>query len=273
MAIHSWAFLGPEGTNSEQAARSLQQRFDQQCELIAYGSIYEAMMAVENKVVSHCVVPVENSTEGSVRITLDTLANSSLIINAEISWKIQHELLISESNQDIHTVISHAQALSQCRQYLNKYYPQARTEAVSSTARAAQKVRELGSGYAAIASTAAASLYHLDILASSIQDIDNNCTRFLLLSRPENVYVNPDITSMMLICALNGRVGSLYELLGDFAKNQVNMTRIESRPMRDGKGEYMFFIDIELGDEPKAVQRALLEARNHCSWLKEVGKY
>ncbi len=274
------AFLGPHGTNSEEAAICMMKLCKKDMKLQAYDTIYNAIWSVEKGEVDYCIVPVENSIEGSVRITLDTLAHDvNLTIESELVWGVHNQLMAKDINTPIHTIISHSQPLAQCREYLKKYYPNVKTEAVSSTARAAEKAGEYGSGYAAIATKAAAKLYDLKLVDTDIQDVEDNFTRFILLKKSSDK-VDKDIIfekalkdSMMLICQIDGRAGSLYELLGDFAKRKVNMTRIESRPARTSLGEYIFFIEIDTDVDEISLKEALNAAEQKCFWLKNLGTF
>ena len=268
------AFLGPHGTNSEEAALCMNRISKKDMELVACDTIYDAIRAVDEDDVDYCLVPVENSIEGSVRITLDTLAHDvDLQIEAELVWSVHNQLLVKDENVPIHTIISHAQPLAQCRQYLKTHYPQVKTEAVASTARAAEKVSRLGSGYAAIATKSAGDLYGLKLIDSDIQDREDNFTRFILLTKKEYGEKLAPPANMMLICQIDGRAGSLYELLGDFARRKVNMTRIESRPARTGLGEYIFFIEIDVDVKEDILQEALTAAAAKCFWLKNLGAF
>lgn len=162
------------------------------------------------------------------------------MIESELIWSVHNQLLTKNPNAKIHTIISHIQPLAQCREYLKSHYPTAKTESVSSTARAAEKASCYGDGYAAIATKTAADLYNLQIIDTDIQDVEDNFTRFILLTNKDKVKKYQDVANMMIICQIDGRAGSLYELLGDFACRKVNMTRIESRPARTSLGEYIF---------------------------------
>lgn len=268
------AFLGPYGTNSEEAAMYMASQYKQEIQLIAYDTIYDAILAVENENVDYCLIPVENSIEGTVRITLDTLAHDvDLMVESELIWKVNNQLLTKNPNAKIHTIISHMQPLAQCREYLKKHYPKAKLLATTSTARAAEKVSHYEEGYAAIATKRAANLYNLQILATDIQDVEANFTRFILLTTKKRLVRQDNSTKMMIICQIDGRVGSLYELLGDFARHKINMTKIESRPSRTSLGEYIFFIEIDVDVEQEELDLALNEVRKKCFWLKNLGKY
>lgn len=268
------AFLGPHGTNSEEAAIYMANLRKEKMNLVAYNTIQDAIQAVAQKDVDYCLVPVENSIEGSVRITLDTLAHDvDLMIESELIWSVHNQLLTKNPNAKIHTIISHIQPLAQCREYLKSHYPMAKTESVSSTARAAEKASCYGDGYAAIATKTAADLYNLQIIDTDIQDVEDNFTRFILLTNKDKVKKYQDVANMMIICQIDGRAGSLYELLGDFACRKVNMTRIESRPARTSLGEYIFFIEIDANVDKDILQEALVQASKKCFWLKNLGKF
>ena len=268
------AFLGPHGTNSEEAAIYMANLRKEKMNLVAYNTIQDAIQAVAQKDVDYCLVPVENSIEGSVRITLDTLAHDvDLMMESELIWSVHNQLLTKNPNAKIHTIISHIQPLAQCREYLKSHYPMAKTESVSSTARAAEKASCYGDGYAAIATKTAADLYNLQIIDTDIQDVEDNFTRFILLTNKDKVKKYQDVANMMIICQIDGRAGSLYELLGDFACRKVNMTRIESRPARTSLGEYIFFIEIDANVDKDILQEALMQASKKCFWLKNLGKF
>jgi prephenate dehydratase len=268
------AFLGPHGTNSEEAAIYMANLRKEKMNLVAYNTIQDAIQAVAQKDVDYCLVPVENSIEGSVRITLDTLAHDvDLMIESELIWSVHNQLLTKNPNAKIHTIISHIQPLAQCREYLKSHYPTAKTESVSSTARAAEKASCYGDGYAAIATKTAANLYNLQIIDTDIQDVEDNFTRFILLTNKDKVKKYQDVANMMIICQIDGRAGSLYELLGDFACRKVNMTRIESRPARTSLGEYIFFIEIDANVDKDILQEAIMQASKKCFWLKNLGKF
>lgn len=268
------AFLGPHGTNSEEAAIYMANLRKEKMNLVSYNTIQDAIQAVAQKDVDYCLVPVENSIEGSVRITLDTLAHDvDLMIESELIWSVHNQLLTKNPNAKIHTIISHIQPLAQCREYLKNHYPMAKTESVSSTARAAEKASCYGDGYAAIATKTAADLYNLQIIDTDIQDVEDNFTRFILLTNKDKVKKYQDVANMMIICQIDGRAGSLYELLGDFACRKVNMTRIESRPARTSLGEYIFFIEIDANVDKDILQEALMQASKKCFWLKNLGKF
>lgn len=267
-------FLGPQGTHSESVALYWQQQFQPDWELKAYPSIYEAMQAVDAGEIDRCAVPVENSLEGSINITLDTLAHEfALQVELEIDWAVHNALLVKAGDISPQIIVSHAQPIAQCRNYLQREFPQAEIRQASSTARAAEIVAAAGSGYAAIGSLRAAQLYKLCVLRSDIQDNQNNCTRFFILKRPDsNLVCGTDKTS--LICQINGaRAGSLCDILLELSKRDVNLTRIESRPARTGLGHYIFFFCIDAPSDRQNVREALAAVAQKSLWVKNLGSF
>jgi prephenate dehydratase len=229
---------------------------------------------VETGEVSEGIVPVENSLEGSVNITLDTLARKvDLFIIREMVQPIRHNLLIQEGTKHVNKVLSHGQALAQCRNHLSHQYPGAELVAVESTAAAAYQAASGFANCAAVGSLRAAEIYGLQVLAADIQDSPNNATRFVeLAKRPAAGGGKKDKTS--IVCQINGeKPGSLYEILGEFAERRVNLTKIESRPAQTGLGMYIFFFDIEGCGEDENVAAAVDAVRRKCLWFKNLGSY
>lgn len=277
-AIETLGFLGPKGTHSEEVARYLnseQSETGAQWELIPYTSIYDAICAVGQGQIDRCVVPVENSIEGSINITLDTLAHDvDLQIEREVIWAVHNQLMVKNVDDEIKTIISHPQPLAQCRSFIKTHYPNAEIRPVSSTARAAKIVAEGNNkGYAVIACQRAGELYSLITIATEIQDNHTNCTRFLILTKPKETSFNgKDKTS--IICQINGaKAGSLCEVLLEFAKRDVNLTRIESRPARTGLGKYIFFLDLEDSIDKVNVKAAIKAVTQKSVWLKNLGSF
>ncbi len=265
-------FLGPRGTYSEEVAGNL---FGNDALLMPYSSIDAAIRAVASGEIPECVVPIENSVEGSVNITLDTLAHEvELYISREIVMPIRHNLLAREVLRDVGLILSHPQALAQCRRTLSRFYPLAGYRAVESTAEAARKVAEGESGLAAIGSRSAAELYGLAVIAADIQDTVSNCTRFVTLGMfpVDQTGAGPWKTS--IVCQIDGsKPGSLYGILAEFAEREVNLTKIESRPARTGLGEYLFFFDLEGGVGEQSVRQALHAIAAKSLWFKNLGSY
>lgn len=265
-------FLGPPGTYSEEVTKNL---FGESARLTPFGSIDLAIRAVAGGEIPQCVVPIENSLEGSVNATLDTLAHEvELFISREIVMPVRHNLLAREVGRDIRLVLSHPQALAQCRRTLSRLYPAAELRPVDSTAEAARRVAEGEQGMAAIGSRSAATLYSLALVAADIQDTSSNCTRFVTLQVQPLDSRLPGRWKTSIVCQIDGsRPGSLYHILAEFAEQEVNLTKIESRPARTGLGAYLFFLDME-GGVGEARIKAVLEAVERRSlWFKNLGSY
>lgn len=266
------AYLGPRGTFSEEIALSFYRGVEGT--FTPYTSIDAVIRAVADGEAAEGIVPVENSLDGSVNITLDTLAHEvDLRIVKEMVRPIRHNLLTRADTKHINVVLSHPQALAQCRQYLRQHYPGAEHVAVDSTAAAAYQVASGAKNHAAIGSLRAAQLYGLKAVDADIQDNPNNSTRFIVLARDAvTPAASPSKTS--LICQINGeKPGSLCEILNDFASRQVNLVKIESRPARTGLGFYIFFLDAEGSLEDDNVRAAVDAVREKSLWFKNLGSY
>lgn len=276
--MRTMGFLGPQGTHSEAAAIFLQARLPEPTELEAYPDIYAAMQAVAEGRCDACLVPVENSLEGSINITLDALAHSDeLEITAEVIWSVHNQLMAKNPAAPVQKIFSHAQPLAQCRTYLQQHYPQAELQAVASTAKAAGLVAKSVSadGWAAICTKRAGELYGLQTLAAEIQDNMANCTRFYELHR-RGAAVAPRgrREKSLVICQIDGqRAGSLCEVLQEFARRDVNMTRIESRPARTELGAYIFFFDLETKTSRENLEASIEAVRQRSIWLKNLGEF
>jgi chorismate mutase/prephenate dehydratase len=264
------AYLGPEGTFSEQAVRK---HFGRAVEALPYGSVDEAFRRCESGAAQFAVVPVENSTEGAVGRTLDLLVATPLRICGEVELRIQQNLLAKADRiASIRKVYSHSQSLAQCNAWLGQNLPGAERIAVASNAEAAQRAsREEGA--AAIAGEAAAERYGLALLARSIEDDPNNTTRFLVLGRVEPGPTGRDRTS--LVMSAENKPGAMHALLTPLAEHRVSMTRIESRPLRTRTSlwEYFFFIDVEGHQTDAALSRAVAALREKAPFLKILGSY
>ena len=279
------AHLGPQGTYAEVAtlavARWLEQQGQGSPTLCPYSSIAQTLYAVEQGETTLAVVPIENSTEGGVRVTLDTLWQlGDIQIQQAWTLPITHALISYAPNLDaIASVYSHPQALAQCHDWIQAKTPQAKRMPTSSTANALEQLAE-GNGAGAIASRRAAELYNLPILAYPINDRPDNCTRFWVLSQTDFVYPDqtPDHvaqfthTSMAFSLPKNAP-GALLKVLQIFAERDLNLARIESRPTKRVLGEYLFFIDVERGPQDPAMQTALAELERCAETLKVFGQY
>ncbi len=269
----SIAFLGPLGTYSEEAALK---QFGQGRNAIVCGSIEEVFRTVEANQADYGVVPVENSTEGAVGLTLDLLLSSSLKICGEITLPIHHCLLSAQPDiNKISHILSHTQSLAQCHEWLNRIMPKAIREAVTSNARAAQLAHEAVTAentfVAAIASKRAAELFNLNVLAENIEDDPKNTTRFLVLGNHDVAASGADKTSLVMVT--KNKPGAMVELLEPLARHGVSMTKLESRPSRQGLWDYVFFVDIEGHQTDAKVKAALQECQQRASLLKVLGSY
>ena len=267
--------LGPAGTHSEAAALHLNEVMGMPYDFREYGEIFEALEAVTGGEVDFALVPVENSLEGAVNITLDVLARSdALIVRRELIWPVHNQLMAKPGAGKIRRIYSHPQPISQCQAFLRECYPEAETIKVSSTARAAQMVAEDGEGGAAICTRRAGALHGLVSVADEIQDNMANRTRFFLVGRRDGRQPAAPADKVLIICQIDGtRAGSLCEVLEEFARRGVNMTRIESRPARTELGEYIFFFDLDTNAEGEALKESIEAVGKKCKWLRNLGEF
>lgn len=262
------AFLGPEHTYSHQAAVS---RFGSSVEFAPQASIAGVFEATDDGAADFGVVPIENSTEGSVTLTLDMLIDTSLVIIGEILLPVRHALLAREADRSlIKRIVAHQQSLGQCRTYLAKNFPGCELEAVASNALAA-KFAAADPSKAAIASSSAAEPYGLSILAENIQDVARNTTRFLVVGKRAVERSGHDKTTVLF--AVPDKVGALNQALGLFARNRINISKIESRPLRGRAWEYLFFVDFDGHQNDERVKRTLSSLRRRTLFLKVLGSY
>ena len=260
------AFLGPQGTFSHEAASLLSDN------LISYCSIQSVMSAVEEEECRYGLVPIENSIEGPVSLTLDSLIhNFDLKIRNEIIIPINHNLLAASdvSVDEIENVYSHSQALGQCQPYLERHNMVAHY--TLSTAAAARHVAETGED-AAIGTLKAAELYGLKVIDTNIQENYNNETRFVVLDKEDSPITGNDKTSISF-SLFEDKPGGLYELLGYFASENINLTKIESRPSKEGLGHYIFFVDLEGHRLDENIAKILHNLENNTSFFKVLGSY
>ena len=260
------AFLGPQGTFSHEAASLLSDN------LISYCSIQSVMDAVERGECRYGLVPIENSIEGPVSLTLDSLIhNFDLKIRNEIIIPINHNLLAASdiSVDEVENVYSHAQALGQCQPYLERHNMVAHY--TLSTAAAAKHVAETGED-AAIGTLKAAELYDLKVIDTNIQENYNNETRFVVLDKEDSPITGNDKTSISF-SLFEDKPGGLYELLGYFASENINLTKIESRPSKEGLGHYIFFVDLEGHRLDENIAKILNNLEDNTSFFKVLGSY
>ncbi len=264
------AFLGPEGTFTQAAVLK---HFGSSVRALPLPAIDEVFHEVEGGVADFGVVPIENSSEGTVNHTLDMFLGSPLKICGEVDLRINHHL-VGRMNaiDDVKRVCAHVQALAQCRGWLDEHVPEIERVPVSSNAEGARRARD-ERGTAAIASSAAAEIYGLTTLASDIEDRADNTTRFLIVGRKLFNASGADRTTLLVSGSGTDDPGALFRLLEPLAEHRINMTRIESRPSRKRKWDYVFFIDVEghVSDPPLAKALASLEKR--ASLFKILGSY
>jgi chorismate mutase/prephenate dehydratase len=262
------AFFGAEATYTHLAAR---EKFGSGANLRPTASISEVFEEVSQGRATFGVVPIENSTEGVVTHTLDQLVDSDLQIIAEIFQDIHHNLLSrSGKAEDIRRIISHPQALAQCRIWLARHFPTVPVEEVASTAHAAIKAAGDPS-LAAISSSMAQEVYGLQSLATNIEDQSINITRFLVIGKHSVPPSGDDKTS--LVFSVQDKPGVLHRMLQPFARSRINLTKIESRPIKNKPWQYLFFLDLRGHREQTAVKRAIAGLEKNCSFLKVMGSY
>jgi prephenate dehydratase len=278
------AYLGPAGTFTEDALGEVDLG-GEGTERLRKLSIHDAILAVEEGEADRAFVPIENSIEGSVRNTLDTLAfeTESVAIVGEHDFAVHAALLAREEIElgQIAVVLSHPQPLSQCARFLRKHLPDAELREAASTAEAARLVSESNEPWAAIGAVSAATLYGCTILRERIEDEDNNVTRFVWIGRgrvegdSEGLPADggPWKTSLVFSELGEDHPGALVEALREFSSREINLTRIESRPLRLGLGRYMFFCDLEGALSDPAVKEAIDALRTKAESVRILGSY
>jgi len=262
------AFLGPEATFSHIAA---QHYFGTSALFIPVETILDVFEEVSSERAHFGVVPIENSIEGVVATTLDAIYEYGLKVCGEIYEPISHHLMNQTGRlEDIKKILSHPQAIAQCRKWLRKKLPSVPVEAVSSTALAA-KWAAVDESVAAIASLMAAKLYHLQIVAKNIEDLKGNSTRFWIIGKIEIPPTGEDKTSLLF--SVSDRPGALYEVLRCFAERKINLTKIESRPSKNEPWKYVFFLDCEGHIKDPIVAECLEEMKKYCIQVVWLGSY
>ncbi|HEY1283910.1 MAG TPA: prephenate dehydratase [Steroidobacteraceae bacterium] len=264
------AFLGPEGTFSQTAVHA---HFGHSVRALPLTSTDEVFHEVEAGAADFGVVPVENSTEGTINNTLDRFLNSPLKICGEVELRVHHFLMSKVSTLErVERVCAHPQALAQCRLWLDDHLPDVERVPVSSNAEGARRARD-EKGTAAIAGETAAEVYGLPVLAAQIEDRPDNTTRFFVLGRKLFQASGEDRTTLLLSVSHTDSSGALFRLLEPLSKYKVNMTRIESRPSHRRKWDYVFFIDIEGHADDKHVAKALAALKRRASLFRVLGSY
>ena len=266
-------YLGPEGTYSQSAAQKYTELYRSELSLIPCKTVPSAFHKMCVGEVEEIVLPVENSIEGTVNITLDMLyLHPQFSITRELIISINHCLLSKEElPSHLEVILSHPQALAQCQNYLSSNFPNVELKPVESTAKAAiTAADEKRTG--AIASPEAGEKYGLKILQRAIQDYRANLTSFLVISRQIARRTGEDKTSLVVALPKN-KPGGLYSILGILADYRINLTKIQSRPTKEELGEYMFFIDFEGHLEDDNIKTALEILRQRCSLFRILGSY
>ena len=270
--------LGPKGTHSEEAALWLKKFLREDWRLEICADIFDVLNAVREQTFDAGLVPVENSLEGSINVTLDTLARSdTLTVARELVWPVKNFLLTKPTAavQAVTKIFSHAQPLAQCRNFLRKNFPEAEIVSTASSARAAEIVAAAEENFAAIGTERAAKLNAL--AAMKIPDDANNFTRFFEIrhrARDAAPIETFDGDKVLLICQIDGsRAGSLCDVLTEFARRNVNLTRIESRPARTILGAYIFFFELDTDAGDDKLSDAIRAVYDKSIWLKNLGTF
>ena len=264
------AYLGPQGTYSHEA---LVKYFGAEQPVLPADNISDIFSMVDQGKSQYGLVPVENSTEGSITLSLDCLSRHHLQICAEVMLRINHCLMISQDAdiKKIKTIISHQQSLGQCRNYLAEHYPEAGTRTAASNGEAA-KVASENPEIAAIASKKAAEIYGLKIVSSNIEDAADNTTRFAVISKScKEIQTGNDKTSIIIFT--RNEPGALFNALEPFKIFGVNLIRLESRPTRTQAWSYAFFVDLEGHVKDKNVGKALNALRENSLEVTILGSY
>jgi chorismate mutase / prephenate dehydratase len=261
------AYLGPEATFTHQAALRL---FGDSTDFVPVASIRDVFLETERGGADYGVVPVENSTEGTVQYTLDTFIDTDLKITAELSLPIVQNLMARIPREQIERIYSHPQALAQCRRWLSAQFPRAEQIQTLSTAGAAEQAAKDPAG-AAVAPALAAEKHGLEILEAGIQDLSNNITRFLAIGSSSPEPTGQDKTAAII--SIKDRVGALHDLMKVFAERGISLSNIQSRPSRRKAWDYMFFVEMEGHAEDAHVRSALQALEEQTEMVKVLGSW
>ena len=262
------AYLGPEGSFTHAAAAS---HFGRSTSLSPQPTIREIFDQVERGKADCGVVPVENSLEGTVKLTLDRLLETPLHIMGEVYLRVNHALLAKGSEPDrLKRIYSHPQALAQCQGWIRKHLPRCSLHETDSTANAARKVTEDNEA-GAIGSSDAAVLYGLTVIAEGIEDNPSNVTRFLVIGRGTNEPTGKDKTSILM--GTRHRPGALHDSLQPFAEKEINLMKIESYPIKGRMWEYLFFVDFKGHVREAKIRECLEDLERHATFIKILGSY
>lgn len=265
-------YLGPKGTFSQEALKKYAGEMPHIP--VDFPSIPEILLAVQENTIDEAIVPIENSIEGAINVTLDMMAlEVDLFIKQELVLPIKEYLLVKKGCglDSVKCILSHPQPLGQCRRFLTEQMPHAEIRAVYSTAAAGIEVADGNGECAAIGSIAAVEAYGLEIAKSDIQDNDSNHTRFVVVSSKDAERTGMDRTSIAFI--IEDQPGSLYRVLDIFNLWDINLSRIESRPAKNRLGRYIFFVDLIGHREDQDLKDALTMVRRKTSFFKFLGSY
>lgn len=261
------AYMGPQASFSNLAAIK---RFGSQVEYVPCETINDVFLEVERDYADFGVVPIENSIEGAISYTMDMFVDSDLKICSQVTLDVSHNLLSKYRKDGIKRIYSNPQVFGQCKVWLRENFPNVEKIEVSSTTRAAQiAAREKNS--ACIASTLAAKIYKLNILARDIEDSPHNITRFFVIGKTSVKATNRSKTSILF--SIKDKVGALHDMLASFKKYHINLTKIESRPSKKKAWDYYFYLDLEGHCDNPVIKKALLELEKKCKFLKILGSY
>jgi len=267
------AYLGPEATNTHQAAIK---KFGASVDYHGMASIADIFTAVEKGEADYGVIPIENSTEGSVRDALDQFVDSDLKVVAQIYLEISHALISKSPLEEIEKVYSKDQALAQCRMWLQRYLPHAQIIASGSTSSAVQ-IAQKTPHVAAVASPLAAEYYGMPVVAPNIQDKPDNTTRFFVVGKQASGSAGGgrDMTSFLISLGDSAAAhpGALLKMLLPLAKRGINLSKIESRPSKKRPWDYFFFIDVTGHYDDPAMQEAIRQLNRFCPMVKWLGSY
>ncbi len=263
-------YLGPEGTWSHQAARA---RFGESVEYVPFPSFDAVFAAVESEAINYGVIPIENSSNGSVSQAMDAFGQTPLRICDQVLLSVENCLMANIEREAIRTIYSHPQVLGQCRLWLQQNFPTAAQVPTASTTAAARMARdEAAQGAAALGSPLAAELCGLTVLEEHIQDKVGNTTRFAVIGRQSTRPSGHDRTSICF-CVPRHVAGSLATVLQHFHRHGINLHCIDSRPTRDTPWEYLFYVDVEGHEEEEPLKSCLAELSRQCPMLKVLGSY
>jgi prephenate dehydratase len=271
-------YFGPEGTFTQEAL--IADTRGSELEMVPLPTIYDTVMAVHSGAVERALVPIENSLEGSVNATLDALAmeTEDVAIVGEVVHPIRHCLIARTALElsAIEVVVSHPQANAQCARFIRTRLPQARVLAGSSTADAVRSVAEHEGPWAALGNRVAAQRYGCEVLRAGVEDVADNETRFVWLARSAAAHdasAGPWKTAIVFWGVGSEAPGWLVACLSQFAERGVNLTRIESRPRKQGLGRYMFFVDLEGREDDPHIAEGLTALREHVERLRVIGSF